>query len=477
MTSSTSDHRKRAWVGAGVAFGLLAVLTHGQVFRAGNDASRWAQVEAIVDYGEPSIDRSQFAWTIDRVTLDGHLYSNKPPVLSLAAAGTYWLVRWVTGGSLADPVARQRLVYLVTLLLVGGSAAWLVGEMSRALARRPDVGAEEASLVLAATACGTTLTSFATTLNNHTVAAALLFAAWHAAWRGEGGRAGLWGGLAACVDIVPGAGMLPFLALSLRRRHRGTIRRFAVSVAACAALGVLADFLIVGHPWPPKLVPRAVDASAEIAPSVAGVVLPQGWTYPLEALFGWRGFFSLSPVLLFGAAGLGLVAWGRRESPGSRPVPRPEAIDARWLACGIAVQIVFHVLFAGSFGGWSYGFRYLIPIAPLLLYFAPAVMRGAGRTGFVAALAPSVLVALLGAYNPWPPVFEQESSRHEVAARVTNPVAANAAAFLTQYFPGSPLAERAASSWVSEDRAERQRWLAYFFWSKGDLETLRRIER
>ena len=151
--------------------------------------------------------------------------------------------------------------------------------------------------------------------------------------------------------------------------------------------------------------------------------------------------------------------------------------SARPLAWGIAAQVAFHVLFAGSFGGWSYGFRYLIPIVPLLLFFAPLAMERWRRPLFTLALAASVLVALLGAFNPWPPVFEQESSRHPVAAQVKNPVAANGAAFLAQHLPDSALSEWAGRELVSEDPAVRRQWLAYFFWSKGDEENLRRFRR
>lgn len=473
----------RPGVAAAATFVLLAALTHGRVFRAGNDASRWAQIEALIDLGEREIDRSQFAWTIDRVTLDGRSYSNKPPVLTLAGAGVYRAVRAAVGGRLADAEGQSRLIYLVTLILVGGSAAWMVGELASALDLHAGLDRERRTLVLMAAACGTLATSFATTLTNHSVAAALLFAAWHAAWRGRGGRAGLWGGLAACVDVVPGIGMLPFLALALRRAGRGAARRFATAVAGCAALGVAADLAVVGHLLPPKLVPGAVDASTpQGLASVAGVLLPQGWGYPFAALFGWRGFFSLSPVLLFGVAGMVLLARARRPSGHAGEGAGPSAITeatspamARLLGGAIGLQIGFHVVFAGSFGGWSYGFRYLIPVVPLLLFFAPAAMHGRWRTAFAATLVPSVLVALLGAYNPWPPVFEQEGQRHPVAAAVENPVGGNAAAFLAQHLPESVLAERAGAAWISEDPVLRRRWLAYFFWSKGDERMLGRF--
>ena len=84
--------------------------THAGVFSAGNDASRWAQVEALVDYGTPSIESSRFRATVDRVLLDGREYSNKPPLLAFTAAALYAPLRAVTGWRLADPRSGGRVI-------------------------------------------------------------------------------------------------------------------------------------------------------------------------------------------------------------------------------------------------------------------------------------------------------------------------------------------------------------------------------
>ena len=68
-------------------FAFLALFTHNKVFIAGNDSSRFAQIEALVDYQQTHIDGSKYSWTIDRVTYKGKDYSNKPPSLSLVGSG------------------------------------------------------------------------------------------------------------------------------------------------------------------------------------------------------------------------------------------------------------------------------------------------------------------------------------------------------------------------------------------------------
>jgi hypothetical protein len=215
------------------------------------------------------------------------------------------------------------------------------------------------------------------------------------------------------------------------------------------------------------MLPGAVDLSAQAGPSAAGVVLPQSATYPIEVLFGAHGLFTVSPLLLLGAAGFMFAA---------RRAPDAERRFWRALAAGVALQIVGHALLAGSYGGWSYGYRYLIPIQPLLLLAAPFALGTSRRVTLgIVLLAPSVLFAALGAYHPWPPAYEQATSGAPVAMQVTNPIGGNAAALAAQYAPDSAAAERLGARFVSADPEQRRRYFALFFASKGDLETRSRF--
>jgi hypothetical protein len=80
----------------------------------------------------------------------------------------------------------------------------------------------------------------------------------------------------------------------------------------------------------------------------------------------------------------------------------------------------------------------------------------------------SILLALLGAYHPWPPAYEQEANKDPIASLVTNPLGGNAAAFLAEHAPDSRVTEALGSRFISRSKRERDRYLAYFFWSKGD---------
>jgi hypothetical protein len=465
-----SPHRWRGAAVCAAAAALYAATTHPRVFSAGNDASRWAQIEAIVDHGSATIERSRFRPTVDRVIVGGSEYSNKPPFFSLVGAALYAPLRAATGWRLADPTTGGKAIWTLTLLLVGLPAALAVALFDRALASRPGLAPAARALATTGLAAGTLLFSFAGTLNNHVPAAALLLAAALATRAGRPLAAGLATGFAAAIDLLPGLGLAPFLALGGARAgsdRRRDLARFALGLAPGAAALVLSNVAITGSWRPPKWLPGAVDLSAQAGASVLGVVLPQSATYPLEVLFGAHGLFAVSPILLLGAAGCALAA--RRAGAGERPFWRA-------LAFGVALQYAGHALLAGSYGGWSYGYRYLLPIQPLLMLALPFALGTRSRELLCAILlAPSLLFAALGAYHPWPPAYEQAGSGDPVAKVVTNPIGANAAACAAAHVPGSRLAERLGARFVSSDPDLRRRYFALFFGSKGDLATMRRF--
>ena len=96
-------------------------------FQSANDRSRWATIRSLGDDGTYAIDHIIFdqqgrlvrGWhTIDLVRHRGpdgeeHYYSSKPTLLTTMLAGEYWLVKKITGATLAEQphyVARLMLV-------------------------------------------------------------------------------------------------------------------------------------------------------------------------------------------------------------------------------------------------------------------------------------------------------------------------------------------------------------------------------
>jgi len=469
---AVSRESRRFWAIVALCGAGYAAITHGRVFSAGNDASRWAQIEAVVDLGTTSIEGSRFGATVDRVRVDGREFSNKPPFFSLVGAALYAPLARLTGWRLGDPRHAGAMIRLLTWLLVGLPAALTVALFDRTLARAARLGGRSRTVLTVALAAGTLVTSFAGTLNNHVPAAALLLAGFVATLEGEALGAGAACGFAAAVDLLPGFGLAPFLAAILWRdfpdRARA-LRRFALGLGSGVLAMAAADLYVTGTLLPPKFLPGAVDLAAQFGASAAGVVLPESPLYGLEILFGWHGLFLVSPVLVVGAWGLARAS--------SRP-PFGTAFAWRALAAALVAQAVGHALVAGSYGGWSYGFRYLLPIQPLLLLAAPAALEALPARRVLAALLPvSVLFALLGAYHPWPPAFEQEQTRDPVASLVRDPIGGNATGLVCELAPASGLCAGLGRVFVSADPQARRRYLVYFFGSKGDLETMREFQR
>ncbi len=147
-------------------------------FYSANDRSRWCTVRALVDHNTYAIDQvieGERPWnTIDKVRhvgADGefHFYSSKPPVLPTIAAGGYWVLKTVTGKSIAE---HPFFIIRTLLILINGTSLFvaliMLAKIAHSLTARPGP-----ALFVVATGCfGTYLTSFGTTFSNHVPAAA-----------------------------------------------------------------------------------------------------------------------------------------------------------------------------------------------------------------------------------------------------------------------------------------------------------------
>ena len=460
------SHRPQLIIFASV-FLFLALFTHNKIFLAGNDSSRYAQIESLVDYGQTNIDQSKYNWTIDRVTLHGKDYSNKPPSLSIVGSGLYFVLKKIFG--LTFQKNESLTIYLLTLLIVGLSTSWLAAKFYTSLELYKNIQSNIRILATLALATGTILTSFSVTFNNHTVAAALIFAAFCDAMAQKSFRVGVWISLAMCIDVVPGALFIPVFALILyHEKGRSGLCRYFSSVFIGGIIFVSLNFLIAGHPLPPKLIPGGMDHSSQYASVVQHVPLPKNWLYPLQFLFGWHGFFTVSPVLIIGATGL-LLAVKKKE-----PFKRQNTI---FVGSAVFIMLFGYAFFVGSLGGWSYGIRYLIPIMPILLFFIPVVLKTMRIPLFVCVLVLSTLFSLIGTYNPWPPVYEPEIEPHPVASLVKNPIGGNFSAWMREYFGKSGLSKVVASNFIHPDEEKQNQYLFFFYMSKGDKEMAQKIGR
>jgi hypothetical protein len=405
-----------------------------------NDRSRWLAIRALVDQGTFAIDDvlDEHRWTtIDMVRHRGrdgelHLYSSKPPLVTVLLAGVYWIIKSVAGWTLAEnPYEVVRLMlWLVNVVSLG----LLVALVARWAERygRTDWGR---FLVVATAAAGTLLKPFVVVLNNHLLGAVTAALAFDAVLRivCEGDRRGRWFLAAGFFAALTAAEELPALAL-LAAAAAGLA---AIDMKKCcawflpAAAVVAAAFFGVNYAAHGSLRPPYAHRSATVAEDnwydysyeVAGKSRDSYWrnpqgvdrgeasraVYALHVLAGHHGVFSLTPVWLLSAWGLWL--WGRDEDNRLRAIAA--AIAAISLAC-LAFYVLLRPQSDRNYGGMCCGFRWLLWLAPLwLAAMLPAADRLArtagGRATGLVLLALSALSASYPTWNPWTPPWIQNA--------------------------------------------------------------------
>jgi hypothetical protein len=447
-------------VAAGAVAGrILAVTTMGD-----NDRSRWDTVRALVDDGtyvighrdiDPAsreyVDRgiiTEDGWkTIDKVLHpETHaFYSSKPPLLPTLLAGEYWLLKHTLGWSITEN--REEVVRTILLTVNGLLFVFYLIFLARLVEQ---FGATDwGRLYVLASACfATFLTTFAVTLNNHSVAAcSALFALypvlqiWYAGERGMGLflTAGLFAGFTA-VNELPAASFAATLLLLLLFRAPGRTLLLSVPAAALPVAAALwTNYLALGQlrpaygefggPWYEfegshwKIDPGQVKQGIDWAYQTESRAM-----YAFHVLIGHHGIFSLSPIFLLAAAGMiyGLVAnkgsgpppcSQGASGPALEPEPRtqhertpPLNMVALLTLLLTTVVVGFYIVGVNernrNYGGWSNGLRWLLWLTPFwLLTMLPVADWLAGRRwgrGLAyLLLGISVLSASYRAWNPW----------------------------------------------------------------------------
>jgi len=200
VSDPASDARSRrdltVWV---TLFFLLvwALFTHAHV-GSFNDRSRLAAIESRVARGTWIIDESPFSRTVDRIFVDGHFYSDKPPVLTFIASGVYTVLHRGFHLSLDaspcdfdQPPCHCRALcdddpdwayYLLTLTLVGLPSALMLALFYH-LTGGLGLSNPAALLLTATLGLATQVFPYSTVLNSHVPAAACLLAGFYALLR------------------------------------------------------------------------------------------------------------------------------------------------------------------------------------------------------------------------------------------------------------------------------------------------------
>lgn len=377
-----------------------------------NDASRLAMIEAIVEHGHLWIDGTEMSrFTGDIARIDGRFYSDKPPALAFAAVPVY-AAETALGITFRGTPARA--YYWTTLLVIGASTIAGLGVLAWFLPRIVSDPCWRAA-ILFAIGFGTLNTAYTVTFSNHPPSATALVVAfvllWH--WRRFGG--GLAGvavsaialGFSALTDHGAAFYMPAFLLYVVwpgPPGRRAAALLFATLCGAAVVAYAAYALALSGSPLPLPLQPRLFDYPGSYFTDrahLAGSALPHDslaslLRYVGYCLFGDRGLFTVTPLMLFAVSGALRVA---------ASATHPHRAEARLALAPTLVLVAYYLLTSADPGGNAYGVRWFCLFIPMLyLFLADAYALLASRVTrglFWLAYAASIPLALIGAMDPW----------------------------------------------------------------------------
>lgn len=370
-----------------------------------NDQSRIATVQSLVESGSFIIDKSVFRTTGDKVFINGHFYSDKPPVPSVLGAAVYLPLYHLGLVLQRDSSASY---YLVTLLTV--KLFWLLGSIAFFHALR-FTGLESRKCFLAsvALALGSLYFSWSTTFNSHELAASFLSIGFYFFLKARFsanvnlnlGSAAFFLALASTADVPTGV----FYALFLLYVWRDARLRSGVVFYLLPLLVTVLPALAMTYSIHHSIVPVQIVKSYFDYPGSPWIGSDElSGTHSNGALFvlryaprlfiGPRGFLLYNPIAW-------VALWGLVRAIRQRGLFYNEAIV---IGAGSGMLVLYYVLFTSGYGGWSYSIRWFVPLLPLIFFFLyPYFERyDEKRPGrFRALLGVAVAIALVGALEPW----------------------------------------------------------------------------
>lgn len=472
MLLKTKDTPLRIAILSGLfLFIILAVFTKDDITLSGNESSRFATVQSLVENGTFSIDNSMFR-TEDRVLINGHFYSDKPPLLCIFLASIYWIMHNVFQLSFA---ANYHLCVFILNLACGAVFSVMLFYLFLFQLKNHDVSPGLKIMLSAALILCTWIFSFGVTVNNHTPAACVFFiffcfmnriAAngrtrdffWAALFSGILFNLDMPAGFFSAIACISMVFLLPLQARALR------MSAFLSGFFIPVLLMVFMNFKAYGSAVPAYMVPGAYEFQGNIHSSgMAGLHRPADvFEYFLNILTGQRGLFLYMPALLFIFPAL----WGERKKMNAETII---------VLISIIVIIAFYGVFTGDYGGWSYGFRFLIPVIPVLWYYVSVWIMDNYKSKLLMGtlyvlLMSGLFTSWVGAYNPWPVCFEGAATREgSIEEKIRFPLSANLLCMSYENSPASALTNFIIEKIYGRELAEKYLVKSFLNMKKPDM--------
>ena len=384
---------------------VIGVATTHAAPQSWNDQSRIATVQSLVEEGSFAIDNSAFVTSGDKVFINGHFYSDKPPIPSVLGAAVY-LPLYRAGFELHQGASVP--YYFVTLLTV--KLLWILGTVAFFYSLKfTGLTAEKRFLASLMLSLGSLYFSWSATFNDHSIAAASLSIGFCFFLKARfQGKVNLHLSVAAFFWLLAGTADMPtgiFYALFLLYVLYDPRLRSGLLFYVLPLLVTVLPALVMTYSIHHSIVPVQLVKSYFQYPGspwigsdeLSGMHINGGrffLTYSLLALVGPRGFLLYNPILA-------IALWGLVRTIRQRG---PFFYEGIIVSVGTGVLVLYYFLFTTNYGGDSYSIRWFVPLLPLLFFFLYPYLEGYDRARahwLRALLVVSVVIAFVGLINPW----------------------------------------------------------------------------
>jgi hypothetical protein len=400
----------------------------------GNIGSRFATVQALVEQNTFSIDNTYFMgdgntylndnkfhvmWlnqdefingTNDKVFIQGKYYSDKPPVLSLMAASVYKILYLF---SISFEKNTSLVVFILTFCFSALPSAITLFLFNKMLLKNKIK--ETHSLILTLILGLSTLVfTYSITFNNHIFAGFLIFTSYYLITKFNDNNKNIYLfligfllSLSAVIDIIAGTIFLGFFGLYIlfKLKKKNKIIFFIIAVLIPLIFHIIVNVPITGDILPGSAHPEYWNypSSQFDKNKLTGIAFNQNLSFLISYFFnmiiGSRGLFSYNSILIFSFIGL-IVAIKSKTS-------RYEALS---IFCSISLIILYYSFFSNGYGGSSYGIRWFIPFYYILFFQVIHIYKKLSskkilRLLFISSIMLSLLVTLVGVYQPWSNVW------------------------------------------------------------------------
>ena len=368
--------------------------------------SRMAAIQAMVEHHTLVIDGSAFVRTGDKVFVNGHFYSDKPPMPSVLGALVY-LPLYHLGIKLGR--GHNLAYYLITLLTV--KVLWLFSLAAfYAVLGMANVNDRTRLWLTAALGVASLHFSWSAVFNNHSMTASTLtiglYFLLNAARSSRTGRnlfmAGLCLSFAGTSDVPMALFYTAFFIYVLANPTlRKSVVWYLVPITFTIVPAVTLNYWICGSILPVQVNKAYFDYPGSPWTTRLGALSGVAMNppvfflkYSFNALLGRRGFLLYNPLLFIALPCLVMEIRRRRMF-------WREAIVIA--ACSTCI-VGYYLLYTNDHGGGSYSIRWFVPLLPLAFLFLYRFHEnaGAGRLKlFLGLLCVSLIFSHIGLINPW----------------------------------------------------------------------------